>query len=92
MKPEERAAVIRRVLLRVAENVAKHTVQRSGWSADDECFNVDLRESERELQDAIREALAEEREACARIAEGDLDATDRVVQTEIAARIRARCK
>jgi hypothetical protein len=41
--------VIRAALLRVAENVMKHERQRSGWSADDACFEVDLRESEREL-------------------------------------------
>ena len=33
---------------------------------------------------------AEEREACARLAEGELDATDHCVQTEIARAIRAR--
>lgn len=38
----------------------------------------------------ISAVVAEEREACAEIAEGDLDATDRRVQSEIAARIRSR--
>lgn len=48
------------------------------------------------MQDTVNQqrdrAVAEEREACAMVAVGDLDSTDHRVQSEIAARIRARGK
>lgn len=51
--PEE---VVRAALLRVAENVAKHMVGRSGWHTGDACFEVDLRAAESELLAAVRQA------------------------------------
>lgn len=46
---EELRDAVEAPLLRVAENVAKHCLQRAGWRKDDECFVIDLRRS----QDAI---------------------------------------
>jgi hypothetical protein len=42
-------AAVRAALLQVADSVAKHTIQRSGFSPDDPCFLVDLREAEARL-------------------------------------------
>jgi hypothetical protein len=54
--PEE---YVRSALLRVADNVAKHVVQRTGLhDPDDRCFVADLRESEAELLSALRDAEA----------------------------------
>lgn len=49
-------AAVQSALLRVAKNVAKHVIQRSGWREDDECFQVDLREAEEEIMKVCREA------------------------------------
>jgi hypothetical protein len=66
MTPEE---AVRAALLRVAENVAKHVIGRSGWHPGDECFEVDLRAAEAELLAAVRGAVAIERQRCAALAD-----------------------
>jgi hypothetical protein len=50
---EELRQAIQSALLRVAENVAKHIIQRDGWDKSDKCFNIDLRAAEDEIMDAI---------------------------------------
>lgn len=49
--------IIRSALLRVADNVAKHVIQRSGWTESDVCFQADLRESEQELTDIVSDCM-----------------------------------
>ncbi len=56
-RPEATTVRIRRALMRVATNVAKHEIQRSGWSSDDECFLIDLRDSESEIEQLIDDEL-----------------------------------
>lgn len=51
-------SAVQSALLRVAENVAKHTIQRDGWHPGDECFLVDLTASEAELCAALDAARA----------------------------------
>ena len=46
-------AAIRRGLIRVADSVAKHLIVRGGLVEGDECFEVDLRESEEEILRAV---------------------------------------
>ena len=49
------AKVIEKALLRVARNVMKHMMNRDGHCDDDECFQIDLRLSERELTQLVEE-------------------------------------
>lgn len=49
MTEEALRSVVREALLRVANNVAKHIIQRDGWTADDQCFQIDLRHAEDEI-------------------------------------------
>lgn len=42
-------AAIEKALLRIADNIAKHFINRDGWSKDDSCFQMDLRQSQAEL-------------------------------------------
>jgi ribosomal protein S18 acetylase RimI-like enzyme len=44
---------VHKALLIVAENVAKHIIQRDGWHSEDQCFQVDLREAEQLILDMI---------------------------------------
>ncbi len=59
--PEQLAIqhVVEGALIRVADNVAKHTVSRTGWDADDKCFQVDLRQSVAEIMDVVPRCFAE---------------------------------
>jgi hypothetical protein len=57
--PEEIVARIRTALLRVADNVARHEIQRGGWEPDDECFQIDLKASETELAGLYQKVTAE---------------------------------
>lgn len=63
------AEVVRSAILRVAENVVKHTVTRSGFQPNDACFLVDLRESERELIAALEQAKLPQCAECTRLRE-----------------------
>lgn len=47
------AQAVREALLQVAHNVAKHIIQRDGWTEDDECFQVDLCEAEEKLRQML---------------------------------------
>lgn len=71
-----RLAAIHRALLLVAENVAKHIIQRDGFHQDDPCFRVDLREAEQGLADSlsagIEEAVLAERQRCADLARAEM--------------------
>jgi hypothetical protein len=51
-------SAIREALLRVADSVARHVVTRAGWTPDDPCFVVDLRQSEADLLDVVRAAVS----------------------------------
>lgn len=59
--PEESSvnlhAAIRSALLRVARNVAKHTIQRAGFTPEDECFQVDLTAAEQEIGSVVSHSL-----------------------------------
>lgn len=61
---------VEKALLKVAGNVAKHLLQGKPWSEEDACFKIDLREAETELNALIAGSIAEEREACAKVAAG----------------------
>lgn len=50
-------AAVHKGLLHVADNVAKHLIQRAGWHEDDECFQVDLRQAEADILAAIQTYL-----------------------------------
>lgn len=80
---------IEAALLRVAENVAKHTIQRTaGWEPGDPCFRVDLREAQAEIMAVVREAEAALRERAAKAADKERRwVSNRAVN--IAAAIRA---
>ncbi len=41
--------VVEAALLKVADNVAKHLINRSGWHQSDKCFQIDLREAEESI-------------------------------------------
>ena len=70
MTPSERDAAIESALMQVADNVAKHFTGRGGWTADDACFRVDLREAKAALLMVVEQAVAAERERCAKLIEG----------------------
>lgn len=46
--------IIENALLKVARNVTKHFTTRSGFSEDDECFGIELREAESEIFELIK--------------------------------------
>lgn len=53
---------VERSLTRVADSVARHVIQGDGLPPDDVCFNIDLRDSQKEIINAAIELLKE----CAR--------------------------
>lgn len=65
--PDRYGRVVEAALMRVANNVAKHIIQRDGWTEDDTCFQIDLRQAQAEIlaviaaarEEIIREALQE---------------------------------
>jgi len=50
---------IEAALLKIADNIYKHVVQRSGWNKDDECFRLDLREAQESLTKVLTSKLAD---------------------------------
>lgn len=47
------SATIESALLRIADSIAKHLIQRDDWTADDPCFVVDLRAAQAEILAAV---------------------------------------
>ncbi len=77
---------IERALLRVADNVAKHEIQRGGWTADDKCFVVDLRESQREIDKVMADRLEAARQSWLAELEQHQHAHETALATALAAR------
>jgi hypothetical protein len=51
-------STLKEALLLIADNIAKHIIIRQGYSPDDACFQVDLQEAEKMIQEIIREEIA----------------------------------
>jgi len=58
-EPSERAkavlhAAVEDALLTMADSVAHHLLERSGWKAKDECFQISLKKAQAEIEAACR--------------------------------------
>lgn len=53
---------VENALMKVAHNVQKHEIGRSGWQPNDECFILDLREAEEEILNTLEQEI--ERRLC----------------------------
>ena len=50
---EDEHDAIARALLLISDNVAKHIITRDGWTPDDRCYRIDLREAEEIIWEVV---------------------------------------
>lgn len=60
-----------KVLLEVAKNIAKHLINRDGWTPDDTCFQVDLTDASVKLALYIQTRCLDLETEVARLKRGD---------------------